>query len=390
MNQKNSKVISIIFIAVIFLFGATTLVKCWAEVEQFAKAEGFTSKKIVFEEYIQDNFKSKNNWINLNGLFQKLIGATVINDSGGTDVYRLDNGQIMYTLDKQNMEYYFESVKNLYYYVQKKEIDFLYVQLPFKIQDNKIMPMGAQDFGNSNADVLVNMLNNENVPVFDVRENIKNEKLQYDELFFKTDHHWKPDTALWAAGLIADELNRCYGVVIEDNMYDIENYNIKTYEKWFLGSLGKRTGAWYAGTDDFDVITPKFETDFEFYALTSAGEEYRKGSFEDVMFKNEYIENKDYFNVNNYAGYIGGDYKLNKITNKSAPNDKTVLLVRDSFSCAMLPYLSLSSKETIAIDLRHYNEKTLVEYIDEHNIDIVIIAYNPSAFGTEQFEFGIK
>ena len=99
------------------------------------------------------------------------------------------------------------------------------------------------------------------------------------------------------------------------------------------------------------------------------------------------IRKKDYFDLNTYATYIGGDYMINNVTNRLADNDCSVLLVRDSFSCAMQPFLCMNYRSVTAIDLRHFRKQSLYEHLKNHHYDMVVVAYNPSAFTKEQFGF---
>ena len=96
---------------------------------------------------------------------------------------------------------------------------------------------------------------------------------------------------------------------------------------------------------------------------------------------------KDYFNINTYATYIGGDYKENTIINHNAPNSKKILLLRDSFSCALLPFLTLNTKQVTTLDLRHFKKTSVKDYLKSHDFDMVLIAYNPSAFDDVRFTF---
>lgn len=395
MNSSNSKLVASIFILVIFVFGAGTVLKCTDTFAGIVKEKRLLSSKTEIEEAIQANFKSHDNWINLNGLFQRTIGTTIIKnpengdaDLENSEVYKLDNGQIMYSSDKKDVKYYASQITKLSTLTQERGIDFLYVQIPFKIQNDEVMPVGTKEYGNENADELIKLLKEKQVSTLDIREKIEKNGYKYEDLFFNTDHHWKPSAGLWAAGQIAEALRERYKVRTYDYYYDINNYEIKTYKDWFLGSLGKKTGAWYAGVDDFDVIAPNFNTNFDFWAKTIAGDVKREGTFEETMFDWDKIETKDFFDESPYAGYIGGDFPINIIQNKMAPNKKKVLLVRDSFSCVLLPYLSLSAETITAIDARHYRDMSVSDYIKKHQneIDIVLIAYSPNIFSEISFE----
>ena len=61
----------------------------------------------------------------------------------------------------------------------------------------------------------------------------------WHQAFFRTDHHWKPDTALWAAGRIVEKLANDYGVDVNREHFSLNDYYDDKYEKSFLGSQGK-------------------------------------------------------------------------------------------------------------------------------------------------------
>ncbi|MCI8648121.1 MAG: hypothetical protein HFE76_15315 [Firmicutes bacterium] len=388
MNARNSKLIAAAFLLIIVVFGLGTVIKCVQQKEPLPESSNVRQMIEEAENCIQENFKSRNNWINVNGLFQRMLGTTVIRDAGGTTVYKLKNGQTIYGQEKRDVDYLVKNLRQLYSLAQKRDMDFLYVQLPFKIENDDMMPLGTEEFANDDANEIVRRLRQQGIPSMDIRKSIRKAGLKHDTLFFNTDQHWKPHAALWAAGLIAKKLKEDCGYSINEALFDIKNYKIETKENWFLGSFGKRTGMWYAGVDDFDIITPKFDTSYKFTARSKNGDRTkRKGPFRKALLKHAFLDKKDYFGINTYAGYAGGDYALNTVINHKAPNDKKILLVRDSFSCAMMPFLTMGAKEITAIDLRHYKEKSLADYIRQGDFGTVIVAYNPSAFTEVQFGF---
>lgn len=391
MNKKSNKIISVLFLLITFIFGIGTIKNCSVNTEGLNRRNDLKTNINIIESSIQENFIAKNHWININGFFHKLTGKTIVNGVDGTDVNKLNNGQIIYNMpyiNDNSISNISNNIKEFNDYLKMRNIDFVYTQLPSKVDEYEdVIPVGANIHANDNANRLISKLNNNNISVLDIRKNFHEEGLDYKNLFYNTDQHWKPDAALHAAGLIGAYLKNNYGFKISlEKYYNLKNYNVKTYKDWFLGSIGKRVGTLYAGVDDFDIITPKFHTSYSFYADTLGGKDYRKGNFENVMIKKERIENKDYFNINTYTSYIGGDYKLNIIDNNNADNNKKILLLRDSFSCTMAPYLSLSCKQLTTIDIRYY-KGNLIDYIDKNKPDIVLLAYNAN-FYEKEFEFG--
>ena len=73
MSERNSKIIAIIFIIVVFIFGSATLINCKEDMGNVFEAVDFASAKTEIENSIQENFKSKNNRDYGNKLFEREI-----------------------------------------------------------------------------------------------------------------------------------------------------------------------------------------------------------------------------------------------------------------------------------------------------------------------------
>ena len=60
-----------------------------------------------------------------------------------------------------------------------------------------------------------------------------------------------------------------------------------------------------------------------------------------------------------------------------------MLIVRDSYSDSLAPLLTERFSEIHLFDLR-YNKTSLKSYIEEHDIDNVVVLYSFSNFATDQ------
>jgi len=318
-------------------------------------------------------FKTK--FIELNGLFNRILGKRVVDDVDKSyNVAKLNNGYLTFTNPKIDIKGYADKTIEFNKFLSEKNIPLLYIQAPYKIsKSDPQLPTGFVNYTNENDDNLLSELSKANIKTLDFREEIVKDNLNHYDMFFKTDHHWTPESGFWAAKKVSNLLRDDYGFKINEDNYNLDNYNIKTYKNWFLGSQGRRVGVTYTGDDDIDMITPNFKTDFNFSVPTSNIE--RSGEFKDAMFSYDLINKKDYYNLNPYEAYIGGDYNLNLITNNNSPNNKKILLVRDSFSCVMTPFLAMSCKNLDTIDLRYYTA-SIKSYIDKNKPDIVILMYS--------------
>lgn len=167
-------------------------------------------------------------------------------------------------------------------------------------------------------------------------------------------HHWTPEAGFLACQTIAETLRRDYGFTIPGKYTDERFFTRTFYSDYFLGSQGKRVGSLYAGVDDIELWVPTFHTNFT-YSIPIYDME-RTGPFEESLLFPERVEERDYFGGNPYTLYAGGDYPMGRIYNEVHPEGKRILLLRDSYACALTPFLALSCGELITIDLRYFHD----------------------------------
>lgn len=386
MNALSKKTLAVIFLLVIFCIGAGTGIRSLADVRDIDTSDGIRKTKDRLESVISDDFQFKTDWININGLFQRCLGVTILRDPDYT-VHKLSNGQIMYDLPERDMTKYAGYVEELDDALKEKGIDFLYVQIPFKIKDDSYMPPGTHGNGNENADQMVQLLRDKKISTLDLRDDIEAQGLDWTSLFFNTDHHWKPETAFWAADVIMNRISKDHGYEINEALYDEDNWEKTVYENYMLGSVGRRTGIFYDGLDDFTIYEPKFENDYSFWGSSKKGEDVREGNFHDSMYLWENMEKRADFEKNTYNTYLGKEYGLFEIKNHLSDNGLRILMIRESFSDALAPFIAVNADEVVGVDLRKYNEKDILELCEEYDINLVMIDYNPSAFSKNQFDF---
>jgi len=67
------------------------------------------------------------------------------------------------------------------------------------------------------------------------------------------------------------------------------------------------------------------------------------------------------------------------IKSKALKNDKKILLIKDSFTHSMIPFLVSSYSDITMIDLRYFNQG-ISEYMRNNKFDDVVVIYNISNF----------
>lgn len=352
-------------------------------VPQTAQVQTTVSKKAEYLAYVNwfknsvDYYTTKllpgrMKYIEANALFSKTVGMKII---AGTDsVVVMKNGYLTFESAPADTSEAVESVKWFSDEMKKRNIDFSYVQYPSKEDKNdEQLPDGVVDYSNKNADSLLAGLEKNGVNYLDMRTLLSQKDSDWYSDFFKTDHHWKPETGVWASGKIAEMLNGKFGYSLDTDIGNLENYNVDVYEKYCLGSQGKIATLTYADPEDISLVYPKKSTSFTVQYDNDAA---KTGAFEDVMFNRNYL-NKDYYNNSAYSTYINGNKTITRIKNNDCKNGKRILIIGGSYNKCVVPYLSQDFESTELLD-RRYFDGSILNYIDKTKPDVVLVAYTPT------------
>ena len=92
------------------------------------------------------------------------------------------------------------------------------------------------------------------------------------------------------------------------------------------------------------------------------------------LYVDSFLEEKD-----KYASFLGGNTPLYIIRNPAAASEEKLLVVRDSYSDAMAPFLSQYFAEIHLVDLRYYRT-SVVEYARENGMDRIFVCYSVENF----------
>ena len=381
------KIIAVLFTLCIFAAGVILAIREIPEIGTLTSDASISAVPEIIDADLPKKMPLRRTLVNVNGLFHKAALRSFVEDDEA-DVYRMTNGQLIYSVDEMDDDTLaLYALRTSEFAESLGDIPLLYVQIPFKIKPDMgedLMPIGTTEYANDNADELLEDLEAFEVDTMDLREEMS--AVLNSSAFYDTDQHWKNGIALRAAAVIGDCLSSEYGISFAGESLDESKFETKVYEGWFLGAFGKKTGAWYAGVDDYDLVLPSYETDFEFTAVTASGNIERSGSFEDALLDKSNLE-KDLFRKNTYETYTGGNYAYTRVVNNKNPEGCNLLLLRDSFSCSMMPFLSLGCCSVTAIDLREFDKSGLAAVIEAGDFDAVVIAYNPTVFGNKAFTF---
>lgn len=370
-----------------------TILMFVSDVQETGAFTAFDSMTENTEKTLTSNLTYHNGAVDAYSVFNRALHTSIVNKDDMV-VIKAENGYLgglrSYIEDKE-LKAYADNVKDFYTIATEKGSEFLYVMAPMKGYDFTY-PSNVKDYTATNCDRFIDYLDENDVPYYSLIKQAEEENIPSEEMFFVTDHHWKPEWGLWAADKVSSYMDEQYGFKYDKEIFNKDNYNIKTYKDWFLGSQGKKVGLYFTpyGADDFDIITPKFKTHLKEEQPLKGS--VREGDFAETVLYMENVETKDYYTLNSYAAYSGGDFREQIITNKLNEDGKTVLIVRDSYACAFVPFFSLAFDKTYVVDIRdnygYIGEKIDLEnYIEEINPDYVMVFYSGMSGNDSLYNF---
>lgn len=311
-----------------------------------------------------------------NAALNKAAGKWVFENTE-PEVVRLENG-------------YLESAGNFFYYLTQPDetvaefsnwveetlnCPYLYIQAPAKLcaLDQELqLPLPEMTNANQQTDWLLEHLAELGVDTLDLRESLHADGLNHYDCFYVTDHHWTMDTGLWAADVMAAELEERYGLAVDMSPLNPEKYEQRVWEDAFLGSQGRKVTLSYAHPEDFILPVPTFATDLHL-TVPPWGSDF-SGGFE-ILYNESAIPSPDYYRSNSYGAVLMGDCPYLVVENKDHSEGPVVAVLRESFAIAPGPYLSLAAGEVHFIDARYY-EGSVKALLEEIQPDIVVSLLN--------------
>ena len=328
------------------------------------------------DTYVTDYLIGYKKIVELANKYEDIIQWSYASYQEYNGTIKLSDGQLTSYVELRDINGAADSTITFANYCSKKNIDFIYIQAPYKIseiQDKSIS--GVVDFSNQNADALIGRLRQEGIDVYDFRSQIDAEGLNHHSLFYRTDHHWLAETGMWASRHILEYLSQQYGYDVDSAWLDQERFTSRFYPSWFLGSQGKKVTLSVTTPDDFSLFYPAYDTSMHFSIPDAAVD--LDGDFS-IIYNMEQVNEIDYYEKNPYGAYMYGDHALAQFENHLASNDIRLLFIHDSFGDCVLPFVSLGVKYVDSLDIRHFTG-SVQSFIEENRPDVVIVLYNPSS-----------
>lgn len=324
---------------------------------------------------------------------EDIAGWKIMNPA--TKVVSYGDGYFNFAYQKLDMSSRAKALARLNAFAQSQGARFFYVQAPIKASPTEdLMSLHIRDHANENGDQLLAMLKADGIDYLDLRPVLGEGKTpqEYHQMFFRTDHHWLPQTAVHAAYIVGQKLARDCGIEVDLSQLSLAKYDIEMKDGLFLGSSGKKVTLARTKPDDFPILHPKESTHFfmNWYGRC----ENLEGAFE-ITYNLRQIGIKDWYNMNSHSMYGHGDQPLISFENRNLNHFKNqkVMLIKDSFSDTLGPFLTMGMKHLIMVDVREFTG-SIETLIKKEKPDVVMVMYSPRYMGEidwtkhrDQFDF---
>lgn len=178
-----------------------------------------------------------------------------------------------------------------------------------------------------------------------------------EEIYYHTDHHWTTLGAYYGyhaicekLGIIPTELNQ-YERVLVDNKFE--------------GTIQSKIN-YHIGFDSIYKYVPKFNVEY----TRVLNEDYK--TLSTSLYDESKLKTKEKYGV-----FLGGNNAVVRITTKNRIEDRgKILIIKDSYSHCLIPFLANHYSEIVVLDLRHYIGG-VEQFIKTNNgFDDILILYN--------------
>lgn len=388
------KIFAVIFLVFVIGFGSINFYHSYSPLdEEITGNSDLTIDEL--DSLITEEVLGRMNFIEMYAFAQELLGKR---ESNNFSMIKDENGFLHYASffreeDEEIMEYAMR-MKRLQDYANTQGTEVLFVITPSKYNSQDVTLRTGLPI-NDPSDIVNELmfdLNRLGVETLNLGESLPNDEVPYEEAFFKTDHHWTIPSAFYGTQKLVEKMQDTFGTEFNDPEFymDLSNYEIETYTGGMLGSMGRKTGAVFAGVDNFTAYWPTFEGNY--YRESMLNDEqlvYESGTFiESFMSPNVLTDEADLYSSSQYSLYLNELRIYEKIINNENPDGCKIFMIRDSYFSPVISFMMPMCGEIDAIwSLEEVNSLDIETYIKQNDFDYIIMQIYPYNINAEAFNF---
>lgn len=296
------------------------------------------------EEYLEDQFPLRDGWMGLKTRYEYLLGKREFHGvylCGGALIHKIEDD----SRGERNIEY-------LQTLTELTELPVYVGLIPTAAEVWKErLPAGSENF--DQAAYLKQV--RESVPGavwVDIAKVLGDHR--EEPIFYRTDHHWTSLGAYYGYCALMEALGEPPAPLGESG----------TVSDGFYGTLYSVSGVHWLEPDTIERYV--FDEDTVVEDVHGGGTH--------GLYVDSFLGEKD-----QYASFLGGNAPLYIVRNPNAAADRKLLVVRDSYSDSLAPFLSRYFSEIHLLDLRYYRT-SVAQYAEENELDQIFICYSVENF----------
>ncbi|WP_251445277.1 DHHW family protein [Vermiculatibacterium agrestimuris] len=366
MSKKYARFLSLLFCGALFLgFSANALTpdKTFSDVENrtLAQRPQATVRNVLsgafmadYETYTIDQFPGRDYWVAAKAWSERLIGKQENNG-----VYFCDGSTLITRFDAPDQKRLESNLNYINTFAQKSTAPVTVGLIPTaaKIWADKL-PQGAPNY--DQALVISQAQQGLTVPVQDFTAALAPHS--GEAIFYRTDHHWTSLGAYYAYAAL--------GPTLGYEPLPLETYTRTTVSTEFYGTVFSSSGVRWVEPDEMDIYVPEEGITVVSHTYDASGNPVAEPR---QLYDESYLAKKD-----KYSMFLGGQQALGVVTTPNTDKPK-LLLIRDSYSDSLVPFLTPHFSEIHLIDLRYYKLSTS-QYIADNGIDQALVLYSVPNF----------
>lgn len=308
----------------------------------------YTSK---FETYTTDQFTFRDEWITLKAASELALGKQENND-----VHLCENGTLIEGFKRPENSVLDSNMSALNTLVGNTDANVYFALIPDKSDlYSSLLPKNAPN--DSEKEVIDYCYGQSNATNVDMYSALSAHTDEY--IFYRTDHHWTSLGAYYGLSALAESMGLPCPA--------LDSYTDRhVVSEEFYGTTWSASGFSWVDPDTMEI----FVNAPEGLKVTS----YPQGSpVEGKLYDFSFLEKKD-----KYSMFMGGNCPMHVI--ETGNEDKpSLLILRDSYTDSLIPFLLDDFSEIHVLDLRYYRA-SLKAYIEQNDFDNVLVCYSVSNF----------
>ena len=175
-----------------------------------------------------------------------------------------------------------------------------------------------------------------------------------EEIYYRTDHHWTSLGAYCGYTALLEAMGEPPAPLGAG----------QTVSEDFCGTLYSTSGVHWLAPDTIERYgAPEGVTVENVYTGETHG-----------LYVDRFLGEKD-----KYASFLGGNAPLYVVRTPQAASDRKLLVVRDSYSDSLAPFLSRQFAEIHLLDLRYYRT-SVAQYAEDNGLDMILVCYSVENF----------